>query len=123
MLSLVALLALAAAPLPDAAEALAEAAVEPAAEAAVGPAAVAAPQDAAEVPAEELRLLALGGATAIGVGLVGVLAAGIWFAAVDGRQATAPAGQREVAFAGVFVSTGLIAVGGVMVLADVLLGE
>jgi hypothetical protein len=72
---------------------------------------------------EELRWLALSGATAIGLGLVGVTAAGVWFAFVDGRQAEAPAGQREVALVGVGVSTGLIALGAGLVLLDVVLGE
>ncbi len=69
----------------------------------------------------ELRWLALGGGTLLGLGTVGVTAAGIWFAAVDGGDLEAPEGARTVGLAGVGLATGIIALGGALVVLDFLL--
>lgn len=69
----------------------------------------------------ELRWLALSGGTLLGLGVVGVTAAGIWFAAVDGGDVEAPAGAREVGLVGVGVATGVILLGGALVVLDFVL--
>lgn len=76
---------------------------------------------AADGAREELRWLALGGGTLLGLGAVGVTAVGIWFAAVDGGDLEAPEGARTVGLASVGVATGVIALGGVLVVLDFVL--
>lgn len=74
--------------------------------------------DGAAPGSEELRWLALGGGTLLGLGAVGVTAVGIWFAAVDGGNLEAPEGARTVGLASVGVATGVIALGGALVVLD-----
>lgn len=69
----------------------------------------------------ELRWLALGGATAVGLGAVGVAGAGMWMAALDAGDVQGPAGSREVALVGVGVGTGVVALGAGLFVADFLL--
>lgn len=70
---------------------------------------------------QELRWLALSGGTLLGLGVVSVTAAGIWFAAVDGGDLEAPEGAREVSLVGVGVATGVILLGGTLVVLDFVL--
>lgn len=71
----------------------------------------------------ELRWLALSGGTLLGLGAVGVTVAGVWFAAVDGGNLDAPSGAREVGLASVGMATGVIALGGVLVVLDSVLSS
>jgi hypothetical protein len=78
--------------------------------------------DAAQASAPaELRWLTLSGGTALAIGAIGVTAAGIWLSAVDSDQVDPPDGAREVALAGVGVATGVIVIGGILVVTDFLL--
>jgi hypothetical protein len=69
----------------------------------------------------ELRWLSLGGGTAMGVGAVGVAAAGMWLAALDAGDVDGPDGAREVALAGVIVGTAVVAIGGALVVTDLVM--
>jgi hypothetical protein len=68
-----------------------------------------------------LRWLALGGATAVGLGALGIAGAGMWLAALDGEQVDGPDGSREVALVGVGVATGVVVLGAGLFVTDFLL--